>query len=209
MSETVTYTCGSIFWVIAAFALAAVIIFLDRLMAIRRTLVDRDDVFNGIENLLSSGRAEEAISVCEENSNAITRVVAAAIGYRELPADERHKLVDVVIRTEHDKLLRRIAMLGLVARITPLLGLLATVVGLMKTLIAMNAQAALITRGDLYLGTMQALVAVAAGLAIAIPVHAMDAFLRSRIGRVHAELEAAGAEILAILVKPQEKCESV
>ena len=90
------------------------------------------------------------------------------------------------------------AVIELQRQIAPLLGLLGTVIGFIKTVLLLNSEE-IVSRAALLDATMEALVAAAIGLAIAIPVAVMYGSLKIRMDRLVTELEAAAATMVGYL----------
>ena len=76
-----------------------------------------------------------------------------------------------------------------------------TVVGVIRVVLVINEQAPVVQSTNLTEGLMQALVATAAGLIVAIPCHAMYGLLMVRIERIVLDMEASASEIVAYLTK--------
>ena len=193
-----TFAGGPVFWLLAAMGVAAVVLFLLRLLALRRSHIDYVDFIHGVGNLLSSDREDEALALCEETAVPVARVVAAAIRRRADSARSLREAVDTAGRVEVGRIARRFAALAIIAQTAPLLGLLGTFLGAIQTINALNV-AGPVVRGDLLAGFMQALVPAAAGLLVGIPAQVMYGVLRVRFERLVIELEAAASEVLMLL----------
>ncbi|MDH3982406.1 MAG: MotA/TolQ/ExbB proton channel family protein, partial [Kiritimatiellaceae bacterium] len=87
-----------------------------------------------------------------------------------------------------------------IAQITPLLGLMGTVIGLVRIFMAMEQNAPLAEIGDLSGGIWQALTTTAVGLAVSIPSFAGYNFLLSRVENITLSMEYAADEIYRFLV---------
>ena len=193
-----TFAGGPVFWLLAAMGVAAVVLFLLRLLALRRSHIDYVDFIHGVGNLLSSDREDEALALCEETAVPVARVVAAAIRRRADSARSLREAVDTAGRVEVGRIARRFAALAIIAQTAPLLGLLGTFLGAIQTINALNV-AGPVVRGDLLAGFMQALVPAAAGLLVGIPAQVMYGVLRVRFERLVFELEAAASQVLMLL----------
>jgi len=191
---------GPVLGILFALGVGAVIIFVIRLMALRRAHIDYSDFVRGVANVLSQNNPDEALAICDETPVPVARVVAAAVRHRSGSSRALHEAVDATGRAEVGRLERRLAAIAVIAQIAPLLGLFGTVLGMIRTLLAIDASAPII-REDLVGGMMQALVATAVGLLVAIPAHVMYAMLRSRVDRLIVDIEAAASEILATLAE--------
>ena len=190
-----TFAGGPVFWILCALAVLAIIIFFERFIDLRRAQVDYQDFIRGIVNVLDAGNVEEALSNCEDISAPVAEVVATAIRHRDDSERALRDAVDAQGRAAIGRLDRRLAVLAIIGQIAPLLGLLGTIIGFIRTVLAANAQE-VISRADLLSGAMEALVAAAMGLAVAIPVTVMYSSLRVRLDRTIVELEAAATLIV-------------
>ena len=189
-----TLSGGPVFWLLVALAIAAIVIFFERFIELRRVQIDWQDFVKGVVNVLGSGNVDEALAICEDTAVPVANVVATAIRHRDASAEALHDAVDAQGRAEISRLDRRLAALAIIGQIAPLLGLLGTVIGFVKAVLLVNSQA-LVTRVDLIDAAMEALVSAAIGLAVAIPVLVMYGPLRVRLERIIVELEAAARQI--------------
>ena len=90
-------------------------------------------------------------------------------------------------------------MLAIIGQIAPLIGLLGTVIGFAKAVVAAD-KGALVSRIDLVGATMESITAAGAGLVVAIAASVMYGSLRVRLDRIVVELEAAASQIFGYLV---------
>ena len=197
-------THGPVFWILILLAVISVFIYFARAIELRRARIDYQDFLKGVINVLSSGSDEEALSICEDTLAPVAQVVATAIQHRHGSERILHESVDSKGRAEIGRLDRRLASLAIIAQIAPAIGLLGTIIGFIKTVLAVNAQV-LVSRADLLNGTMEALMSAALGLAVAIPVTVMYGSLRVRLDRTVVELEAAASQIVGFLSSMKEK----
>ena len=118
--------------------------------------------------------------------------------------DECGKVIVATEEAEIPRLERGLSLLITIAQITPLLGLLGTVLGMMNTLLIMHQQAPLVHSGDLTGGLWLALTSTAAGLIVAIPAYAGHNFLVSRVEEILLDMERSSSEILDYLTRRGE-----
>ncbi len=192
------------FWVLVALAALAVITYFDRMIDLRRARIDYEDFLKGVFNVLDSGNDEEALSICEDVSAPVARVVATAIRHRNGSARILRESVDSQGRAEVGRLDRRLATLAIIAQVAPAVGLLGTVIGFIRTVLAANSQE-LVSRADLLNGSMEALVSAAIGLFVGILATVMYGSLRVRLDRTVVELEAAASQVIGYLSAMKEK----
>ena len=171
---------------------------------LRRAQVDYEDFLKGVVNVLDRGNADEALAICEDTAAPVASVVATAIRHRGESARLLREAVDSQGRAEVGRLDRRLAVLAIIAQTAPLLGLLGTVVGFVRAVMAANASE-LVSRTTLMGGVMEALVSTAAGLVVAILASVMYSFLRVRLDRIVVDLEAAASQVLGYISAQRER----
>lgn len=199
-----TFTGSPIFWILLVLAAVAVITYFERLLDLRRAQTDYRDFLKGVINVLESGNDEEALSNCEDVGTPVAQVVSTAIRHRNGSARVLRDAVDASGRAEIGRLDRRLAALAIIGQIAPLIGLLGTVIGFIKTVMVANSQE-IVSRADLLNGSMEALVSAAMGLAVAIPAVVMYGSLRVRLDRTVVDLEAAASSILGYISTSKER----
>lgn len=199
-----TISGGPVFWLLVALAVAAVVIFFERFFELRRVQIDWQDFVKGVINVLGGGNAEEALAICEDTAVPVASVVATAIRHRDAGARVLRESVDSQGRAEISRLDRRLAALAIIGQISPLIGLLGTIIGFIKTVLLVNSQE-LVTRADLLNSSMEALLSAALGLGVAIPVAVMYGVLRVRMERIVVEMEAAASQITGYIATREAK----
>lgn len=192
---------GPVFVLLVLLGIAAVIVFFERLLHLRRAQIDYDDFLKGVCNVLENGNVDEAMVICEETPGPVAAVTLTAIRHRQGSLEAMREAVDNKGRAELSRMERRLASLAVTCQTAPLLGLLGTLLGIVKIVHDMNEQAPIIQSTDLTAGLMHALLAAAAGLIVAVPCHVMYALLMVRIERIVLDMEAAASEIVAFLTK--------
>ena len=195
---------GPVFWILAVMALIAVITYIDRVIDLRRARIDYLDFLKGVFNVLDSGSDDEALAICEDVGAPVAQVVATAIRHRNGSARILREAVDSQGRAEVGRLDRRLATLAIIAQIAPTVGLIGTVFGFIKTVLAANSQE-LVSRADLLGGSMEALVSAAIGLFVGVLATVMYGSLRVRLERTVVELEAAASQAIGYLSAMKEK----
>lgn len=195
---------GVVFWILLLLAISSVVIYIERLVELRRSQIDYQDFLKGIVNILSAGNDDEALAICDDTGAPVASVVATAIRHSSGSARVLREAVDSQGRAETGRLDRRLASLAIIAQIAPLLGLLGTLIGFIRTILVANAQE-IVSRADLFNGAMESLVTAAMGLAVAIPVSVMYGSLRVRLDRIVVDLEAAASQIVGFISTRREE----
>lgn len=192
------------FWILIGLAVIAIVTYVERLLDLRRAQIDYQDFLNGVINVLESGNDEEALAICEDVAAPVAQVVATAIRHRNGSARVLRDAVDSQGRAAVGRLDRRLAALAIIGQIAPLLGLLGTVIGFIRTVMLVNSQE-IVARVELLNGAMEALVSAALGLAVAIPVIVMYGSLRVRLDRTVVDMEAAASQIVGFISTQKER----
>ncbi|MBQ4385522.1 MAG: MotA/TolQ/ExbB proton channel family protein [Kiritimatiellae bacterium] len=198
-----TLSGGPIFWMLLALGVASVVVFFERFFELRRAQVDYQDFIKGVVNILVNGGEDEAIAICEDAAVPVANIVATAIRHRNSSEEALKDAVDSQGRVESSRLDRRLASLAIMGQVAPLIGLLGTIIGFVRSVMLVNSQE-LVARADLMNSAMEALVSAALGLVVMIPIVVMYGILRLRMDRIIVELEAAASQIVSHLTSEKE-----
>ena len=101
---------------------------------------------------------------------------------------------------ERDRLARFIPWLATIGSVSPLIGLLGTVLGVIEAFIGIATKGSG-NIGAVAPGIAEALIATAAALAVAIPAVFGYNLFANRLGRIDSELEGFGSELIALMVR--------
>lgn len=181
-------------WILAASGAAAVVMFFERLVELRRAQIDWHDFLVGVTNVLETGNEAEALAICEDTPVPVANVAAAAIRMRKASLPTLKEAVSAAQRAETGRLDRRTAALGVICQCAPLVGLLGTIAGFARTVMLLG-EGPVIERRELLAGAVSSMTVAGAGLAVAILAAIMLAILRARFARISSDLDAAAAEI--------------
>lgn len=173
-------------------AVVGLAIFLERMWSVQRRLVLPAHFMKVIGPYLTGRNWVEARRLCDSSESAIASLLGAGLKY----AGEGRTLVRESMedcgRRVAAKMERHLGLLGAVASVAPLLGLLGTVTGMIE--VFQQAEDTIAATGNvepaqLASGIWAALMTTAAGLAVAIPIFMSFKYLEGRIDRFVGELE--------------------
>ncbi|HCN78780.1 MAG TPA: hypothetical protein DIT13_16490 [Verrucomicrobiales bacterium] len=144
------------------------------------------------------------LAVCNRRNECIARITAKTLDFATRNPTASFEEVKEVTEAEGNRqsslLLARIAYLGDVGAVAPMLGLLGTTLGMITTFHAISAKD---YGGSSQLGLAQgvseALLCTASGLAIGIPALIFYAIFRGKVNRLISEMEAATTHLMALL----------
>jgi biopolymer transport protein ExbB len=186
-------------WAILAASAVAIAVFLERLLQFHREQINSGAFLNGVRNVLKRDNVLEALAICDATPGPVARLVKVAILNRERGRQAVQEALQNAGAWEVPRLEQKLNLLATIAQISPLMGLLGTVLGFIKmfrllTDAGMNAHV-----HQLSDGIWQALICTAAGLAVAIPSYAAYNYLVARINAIVLDMEQVSGEILNIV----------
>ena len=189
---------GPLMWVILVNCILAVGIFLERVLSYHRAHIEAGDFAQGIINALKHGNVKEALALCDDTPGPVARVVKAAVANCDRRRDEVREAVQDVAHGEVLHLEQRVVVLATIAQITPLIGFLGTVVGMIQMFQVIQVTQSP-SPGHLAGGVWQALLTTAGGLVVAVPTYVAYNFLVSRVQNLALDMEKAANEVLRCL----------
>ncbi len=143
------------------------------------------------------------LAVSNRHGESIARVVQKMLEFTTKNPGADFQQVREIAETEGSRfasaLNNRVAYLADVGMIAPLLGLLGTVIGIVRSFSALGADLGSARYMQLSKGVSEALINTAGGLAIGIPAMIFYAFFRGRAQRLISDLESAVTHVLALL----------
>ena len=190
---------GPVIVALAAVGLLGLMVFLERALHLHRAKILSEDFLQGLFRNLEYGHVDEALKVCDETPGPVAYLAKTAILHRASAPEAFQKAIDNAGRAEISRLERRLVLLAATAQLAPLLGLLGTVLGLVRALLVMHQKGPLIHFGDLSGWLMQALLTTALGLMVAIPAYGGYIFLANKVEKIALDMERAASEITAFL----------
>ena len=188
-------------WIILGASAVAVVVFIERVLHFHRAQINSTEFLNGVRTVLKRDNVVEAISICDATPGPVARLVKTAIVNRDHGRDRVREALEEAGLAEVPRLEEKLNLLATIAQLAPLLGLLGTVLGFIRTFMKMQSAGLLAHVGDLSTGVWQALICAAAGLAVAIPAHAGYNYLVSRVNSIVLDMERAATDIVNIVTE--------
>ncbi len=142
---------------------------------------------------------EKAIALCEDNGSPVAEVLAGAVRKWGRPAVEVEQAIIDSGERATNTLRRYLRVINGVATVTPLLGLLGTVVGMIRAFNNIATADAMGRPERLAEGISEALLTTAFGLTVAIPALIFYLFFVSRVDRLIIDIDAMGQEVVNII----------
>ncbi len=184
-------------------SLVAVAVFLERLWALRRSRVVPTSFCMELIEHVRQGNVDQALVLCRKRDVAAGRILEAALASPSASRQALKERLEEVGRREAAELERFIPVLGTIASIAPLLGLLGTVLGMIITFQAIQNQGGMADVSALAGGISQALVTTFAGLSVGIPAVMANRFLLARVDTLLLDLEEVSIGVIDTLLDSQ------
>jgi biopolymer transport protein ExbB len=185
---------------LSVFSLMLVIVYF---LTIRRGAVVSSGYMATADALLRKRDYLGLLAVSNRHGEAIARVVQKMLEFTTKNPGADFQQVREIAETEGTRvasgLSNRVIYLADIGMLAPLIGLLGTVIGIIRSFGALGADLGTARYALLSKGISEALINTSAGLAIGIPAMVFYAFFRGRAQRLISDLESAVTHVLALL----------
>ena len=188
---------GTIAWIIVALGVLALVLSILRAAFLKRASTNTQVLSRNVAEKLRAGDREGALAYCESHSGAISRVVAATLRNLDRDPDHVEDIVSEGILSESNHLDRFGALILIIAAVSPLLGLLGTVTGMISTFDVITE----FGTGDPKLlsgGISVALITTELGLIVAIPALMLGNVLSGWAERIKDDMEKAALRVINV-----------
>jgi biopolymer transport protein ExbB len=176
-------------------------IVIEKLISLRRKRVIIPEIVNVLDNIKGPGDIGLALSICEKHKGPFVNIIRVGLESRHLPKDDIKEILNDFGRQEVHHLERGIVIIETVAGIAPLLGLLGTVIGILKVfnvISVMGVGQATAMAG----GISEALITTIVGLSIGIPAVVGYNFFTKKAESLVLEIEKYSALLLSKVTSP-------
>src|SRR6202171_5790259 len=179
---------GPLMWPIILCSITAAAIILERLWTRQAKRVLPQNLPQRVWQLIEANQINDKVIAALEQNSPLGKLLAAGLANRNRPREVLMERLEDTGRHVVHELERFLNTLGTIAGVSPLLGLLGTVTGIIRSFNAIQAGG----MGDpraLSGGIAEALIATVAGLCVAIPSLIAYRYLRGRVERLVVEME--------------------
>jgi len=192
---------GILMWPIGLCSIIALAFIIERLVRLRRSEVMPAGFLKGLGELIGSRHVDNgrALELCSAHPSPVSRIFRGAFKKMGRTHAEIQKAIEDAGEREVSRMKQNVRTLSTVANIAPLLGLLGTVIGMIRAFAKIRSEAGLGKPEMLAGGIYEALVTTAAGLSVAIPALAMFYFFSHRIDKMVREIDDLAADLVDTL----------
>lgn len=190
---------GICMWPILFCSIVMLAVFGERLWRMSRVRLAGDELPQRVARALSGGQAQEALAQAQADAGPVGRVLFAAA---QVNPKDRETLETVLIdaqQTEVRHMERYLSTLAAIGNLAPLLGLLGTVLGMIKAFMVIQEMGGKVNAVVLAGGIWEAMLTTAFGLIVAVPDMAAHSYLAGRVDRFQEMLEARTVSFIKAL----------
>jgi biopolymer transport protein ExbB len=176
-------------------SIIAIAIIVERLWSLQRDRVLPRELFEKVWQWVESNQLQDKHVLALQQNSPLGKVLAAGLMNRHRPREVMREAIEDAGRHVIHELERFMSALGTIAGIAPLLGLLGTVFGMIRTFNSITTTG-IGNPATLASGIAEALVATAAGLTVAIPSLICFRLLRRRVDGLVVEMEKEAIKLV-------------
>ncbi len=176
-------------------SLIGLAIVIEKFYSLRENKVLIPEIVSVLENIQSEKDLRLATSICEKHQGPFSNIILTVLRHAELDKEDLKELVEETGRQEVRELERGLVALETIAGVAPLLGLLGTVIGILKVFnviseIGMGQAAALSG------GLSEALITTIIGLSIGIPALVFNNYFVDKAENLILEIERYSSALI-------------
>jgi len=179
-------------------SLLALGVIVERLVSLRRGRVIPPKFFDGLKAAMADDdERTKALEYCQANASPVAKVLAAAIKRLHEPIELLEKHIEEAGLRVVFGLRKYLRLLSVIGSISPLLGLLGTIFGMIKAFQTVAVAGEALGKTELLAkGIYEALVTTAAGLLVAIPVWIAYHWISAKVERLVVEMDQMTVEFV-------------
>lgn len=200
---------GPFAYVLALLAFVSMLLILERIFFFQKVKINVGDLLLGLANHVRKGAFAEALHEAARAPGPTARVAHAVLMRKNLPRRDLRDVAQEAGQLEVPRMERNLRAIYGVALVAPLVGMLGTVSGLVKTFMAVSEEKGFASPAEMSGGVYESLITTGLGLAIAVSVYLFYLFFYGRVKRMLHRIERTGIEMVNIICDAREQAEIV
>lgn len=188
-----------------ACSIISVAVAIERFVKLKAATADTSDLARRTEDMLYNGESEQAATACEASAAPVGAVLSAGIRSRRMGIERAQRAMEEQAQREIAGFQVRLGILDTIVTIAPLLGLLGTVVGMIRSFHVISSKNGISTPTAITGGVAEALIATATGLAIAIFSVVTYNYLNERVKRAIEMMEIRATQLVNVLADIEDQ----
>jgi len=190
---------GILMWPLLLFSILTLWIFLERLMHLQRAKGDAERLFKTVGEHLANDKPDNAYQLVRTFPGPVAAVFRVLLLAPPQTKADLEEVAMMQARQEYQRLTRRLSLLNLIAGLAPLVGLLGTVVGMVRAFQTVATTQGPVNPSMLAGGIWEALLTTVAGLTIAIPALLFHHYLDQRVRQFTFQMDYYGTALIRLL----------
>ena len=183
---------------------AALFLFIERYLYIRKTSRIDENFLHNINELLLAGNIQGAVTYCKNSKFPIANLLERGLGRLGSPIRDIEDAIENKAKLEIYNMEKNLGILSSIARIAPMFGFLGTVTGMIRTFHNISTSNK-IEISTIASGIYEKMVTSASGLIVGIIAYVMYTLLTTMIDRSINKMEIVAMDFIDLLHKPANK----
>lgn len=183
-------------------SIASFTIFIERYLFLKKSEIDTDHFILSLRQSIKEGNTVEAIQLCEQTGGTIAAILKAGLLKHHRGKEKMENAMEISGLIEISRLEKNAKLLSVIAHLSPLIGLLGTVLGFIQAFSEMRLSGLVdISATKIGEAMEYALVTTAAGLIVAIPSILAYNYIVSRVEGFILEIQTTSSEIVDLMTE--------
>lgn len=201
---------GMVMYVIALVGFATLMLIIERALSLKKISVDKDFLSENLFGMILRGDIQQAIAYCDSKPTPVTNTLKAGLVQvlNKRPDEEIQVAMDASVLRETPRIEGWTSFLAVFGNLSVLIGLLGTIIGLIRSFSGVGEADAATKAALLSQGISEALNCTAFGLLVAIIAIFGYAIFQTLIGRALTELTESTMNLMNVVVSNRDKIES-
>jgi biopolymer transport protein ExbB len=192
---------GPVLWILVAISAYVIALIIERLLYFKRISVDERKLYARIKVAVEKGHLDEALAICDQNLSPFAALMRTGIENRDYPRTIQKEMLEDSAAQEAPRLEKNLVTIGTIANISPLIGLLGTVTGTMKSLGVLGKFGAISDPSILAGGLSEALINTVSGIVVAVVAFIFHNFLVAKANNYLLRLEGQVNSLILMINK--------
>ena len=176
---------GIALWLsLLATSLAGIYLIIDSFVKIRVKKIMPEGLVERVQESMANGDLGQAMEHCKDEPGPMANILMSGFANVEEGFDVIQDVVNAVADLESEKLLQKVTYLSVVSNLSPMLGLMGTVQGMIYAFGTLAKEAGAAQQAMLAMNLSQALYTTMAGLSIAVPAVAFYYYFRNQANNI-------------------------
>lgn len=201
---------GLVMYVIAAIGFAVLMLIIERALKLKKISLNKDALSENLFGMILRGEIQQAIAYCDNQPAPLTNTLKAGLVQvlNKRPDEEIQVAMDASVLRETPKIEGWTSFLAVFGNLSVLVGLLGTIIGLIRSFSGVSEADAATKAALLSQGISEALNCTAFGLLVAIVSIFGYAIFQTLIGKALTELTESTMNLMNVVVSNRDKIEA-